>query len=245
MSCALKRKGEQMSKLLLDENPLVILPQLAVEVGLNEAVFIQQLHYWVNSKNAKVIDGEKWVYNTYDDWQKQFPFWSTRTLRRIITNCENMGLIKSGNFNKKQFDKTKWYTINYSAIDDFDRRCAQNEQTMCPEWTDGAVQNEQTNTIDYPEITSEIKKLNKKESFFDLFWQAYPKKVSKGQAVKTFNKVVKDEKTLNLILKDLERRKGHKDWLKENGQFIPYPSTYLNNTGWEDEYDVDMVDCPL
>lgn len=80
---------------------------------------------------------------------------------------------------------------------------------------------------------------------FDLFWQAYPKKVSKGQAIKTFNKVVKDEETLNLILCDLEKRKNYTGWLKENGQFIPYPSTYLNNTGWEDEYDIDVVDCPL
>lgn len=234
-----------MSKLLLGNRPLVILPQLAVEIGLNEAVFLQQLHYWVNGEKAKIIDGEKWVYNTYDDWQKQFPFWSTSTLRRVITNCENKDLIKSGNFNKKPFDKTKWYTINYVTMDEIDRRCVQNEQTMCSKWADGCVQNEQTNTIDYPESTSYTKKLYKKEDAFNSFWQAYPKKVSKGQAIKTFNKIVKDEETLNLILKDLERRKGHKDWLKENGQFIPYPSTYLNNLGWEDEYGEVLVDCPL
>jgi hypothetical protein len=33
-----------MSK-LIDEYPLVVLPSLAVDYGLNEAIVIQQIHY--------------------------------------------------------------------------------------------------------------------------------------------------------------------------------------------------------
>lgn len=71
---------------------------------------------------------------------------------------------------------------------------------------------------------------------FETFWKAYPKKASKGQAEKTFNKVIKDKETLDLILADLEKRKDYENWQKQDGQFIPYPSTYLNNSGWLDEY---------
>jgi hypothetical protein len=100
---------------LLDEAPLVILPSLAVKIGLNEAIVIQQLHYWLQ-KSTKIRDGRKWIYTTYKGWQEQFPFWSQVTIRRIITECEKKGLIKSEQFNKPEFDNTKWYSLNYELI---------------------------------------------------------------------------------------------------------------------------------
>ena len=100
-----------MSKYLLDDHPLVIIPKLAVAVGLNEAIVLQQVNYWLN-KSTKVFEGKKWTYNSYEDWQKQLPFWSISTLKRIFTGLEKDGLLISGNFNKAKFDKTKWYTID-------------------------------------------------------------------------------------------------------------------------------------
>ncbi|WP_373278108.1 MULTISPECIES: hypothetical protein [Geobacillus] len=52
-----------MSNLLFDDQPLVILPQLALAIGLNESIVVQQLHYWLK-KSENVHDGYKWVYNT-------------------------------------------------------------------------------------------------------------------------------------------------------------------------------------
>lgn len=125
-----------MNKLLLDEKPLIILPSLAEKVGLNEAIVLQQLHYWLQ-QSTNIRDGYKWVYNTYDDWLKQFPFWSKSTIRRTITRLENSGLIIVGNYNKLKIDNTKWYRINYEALEDMSRPSAQNEQTDCSKWTDG------------------------------------------------------------------------------------------------------------
>lgn len=39
-----------MSKLLIDDYPIQVLPKLAKVIGLNEAIILQQLHYWLNSK---------------------------------------------------------------------------------------------------------------------------------------------------------------------------------------------------
>jgi DnaD/phage-associated family protein len=125
-----------VNKLLLDEKPLIILPSLAEKVGLNEAIILQQLHYWLQ-QSTNIRDGYKWVYNTYEDWQKQFPFWSKSTIRRTITRLENSGLIIVGNYNKLKIDNTKWYRINYEALEDMSRPSAQNEQTDCSKWTDG------------------------------------------------------------------------------------------------------------
>ncbi|WP_404996759.1 DnaD domain-containing protein [Caldifermentibacillus hisashii] len=105
-----------MSKLLINENPILVLPTLAKKIGLNQALFIQQLHYWL-ADSKHTYDGYQWVYNTYEDWHRQFPFWSTSTIRRIIGKLEREGLIVSGNYNRFKMDKTKWYRINYEYLE--------------------------------------------------------------------------------------------------------------------------------
>ena len=140
-----------MSRLLINEPPLQVLPSLAKEIGLNEAIMLQQMHYWL-LKSANEFTGVKWFYKTLEEWQTEFPFWSTMTIRRTLGSLEKQKIIKIGNFNKKKFDKTKWYTIDYQRVN---RRCVQNEQTMCSDCTDGCVQFEQTYTRDYQESTTE------------------------------------------------------------------------------------------
>ncbi|MDP4107129.1 MAG: conserved phage C-terminal domain-containing protein [Bacillota bacterium] len=107
-----------MKKVLVTkENPLVILPSLAMKIGLREAIILQQINYWLTKKGAHVIEGRKWIYNTYQEWQKQFPFWSETTIKRSFLKLEKQGLLISGNWNALKMDKTKWYTINYEKLD--------------------------------------------------------------------------------------------------------------------------------
>ena len=153
-----------MNKLLIDDYPIQVLPKLAKEVGLNEAIFVQQLHYWTNGKASKLIDGRRWIYNTYKDWQNNFPFWSNATIRRTIASCEKQKIIFVGNYNRAGFDKTKWYAVNYEEIEGMSKRIAQNEQTSCSKRANGTAQNEQPNTIDYTETSSETNKDNMSSS---------------------------------------------------------------------------------
>lgn len=103
-------------KLLVNETPLQLLPSLATELGLNAAVFLQQLHFRSNiSKNIR--DGHKWVYNTYTDWREEFPFWSLNTIKRITYDLEQKGyIISTSKHNKMKIDNTKWYRINYENL---------------------------------------------------------------------------------------------------------------------------------
>jgi hypothetical protein len=118
--------GELMSKLLLDEQPLVLLPQLAITVGLNEAIVLQQINYWINLKEkVKAKDSYKdeyyWVYNTYEQWKEQFPFWSTKTIQRTVQKLEDMGiLISTSMHNQKGYDRTKWYRIDHQRLDELE-----------------------------------------------------------------------------------------------------------------------------
>ena len=72
--------------------------------------------------------------------------------------------------------------------------------------------------------------------WFDQFWKQYPKKKSKGQAEKAWKKIKPDEQLFQQIMAGLERAKTSADWQKEDGKFIPYPATWLNAKGWEDEH---------
>lgn len=74
------------------------------------------------------------------------------------------------------------------------------------------------------------------QNLFDTFWTNYPKKRSKGQAEKAWAKIKPNEQLTGEILSALERAKTSADWQKDGGQYIPYPATWLNAKGWEDDY---------
>ena len=135
------------SRLLIDEAPLQVLPSLAVLIGLNEAIFLQQVHYWceinreANAPNH-FHEGRWWTYNTVAGWhEKNFKFWHTSTIRRVITSLVKKGLLIEGNYNRLAIDRTKWYTIDYDALRALDPESV--NKSICSEWTNGSVQNEQ------------------------------------------------------------------------------------------------------
>ena len=105
-----------MSKLLIQEPPLQVLPSLAARIGLEEAIVLQQIHYWVTTQqechNSFVFrDDRWWVYNTVEEWRdKQFIWWSAPTVKRILQNLESMGVIESRQFEAEEFEQRKWYT---------------------------------------------------------------------------------------------------------------------------------------
>ena len=104
-----------MSKLLINENPIMIQPTLVMKLGLNQAIIIQQVHYWL-VKSPHIKDGKRWIYNTYKDWKQQFPFWSEKTIMRTFLALEEEGYVVSANYNRMKYDKTKWYSIDYDKL---------------------------------------------------------------------------------------------------------------------------------
>lgn len=70
---------------------------------------------------------------------------------------------------------------------------------------------------------------------FATFWQQYPKKAAKPQALKAWKKIKPAGQLLDSLMTALEKQKVSSDWLKDGGQFIPHPATWLNGRRWEDE----------
>lgn len=85
------------------------------------------------------------------------------------------------------------------------------------------------------EKPAEAPKENALERRFNSFWAAYPKKVAKATALKVWKRIRPDQALTDIMLAAIERQKRSEQWRKDNGQYIPNPTTWLNGGRWEDE----------
>lgn len=73
------------------------------------------------------------------------------------------------------------------------------------------------------------------DTYFEKFWNSYPRKTAKESALNAWNKLNPGENLANTIIAAVERQKLQPQWNIENGRYIPYPANYLNNRYWENE----------
>lgn len=91
---------------------------------------------------------------------------------------------------------------------------------------------------DHIEIDKELdedidKEIDTKETMFNEFWELYPRKINKKKSRTAYERISKVNH--DLIIEDLTERVQTEEWLKDNGKFIPHPTTYLNGERWFDE----------
>ena len=94
----------------------MFLPKLAKALGSCErAIVLQQIHWLSMQPNSgKVIDGERWVYGTYDEWcVDYFTMWSPHTLAKHVRKLEELGVLISAQLKAHEHDHTKFYRVNY------------------------------------------------------------------------------------------------------------------------------------
>ena len=96
------------------------------------------------------------------------------------------------------------------------------------------------NTANAVEVEPKI--LSFEEVAFNQFWSIYPKKINKKGCFKTFKNIKHLKNELPLILDAIERLKKSKAWTKDNGQYIPYPQTFLRQERWKDVQEETLAD---
>jgi len=84
---------------------------------VNSAILFYNIRYWVKKneqakKKKNFHDGKYWTFNSVSSLVKVFPYFSEKQIRTALSKLRNMGLILTGNYNKKGYDKTLWYTIS-------------------------------------------------------------------------------------------------------------------------------------
>ena len=88
--------------------------ELAKKYGLEEAIFLENLIFWVIRNRANQInyfDGRTWTYNSVRAFNVLFPFWTTKQMRRVLDSLLKQGVIVKGNYNKNPYDRTLWYAL--------------------------------------------------------------------------------------------------------------------------------------
>ncbi len=226
-----------MNKLLIDDYPIQVLPKLAELIGLNEAIVLQQIHYWLNNSKHK-YDGKTWIFNSYPEWQKQFPFWSLITIKRTIYSLEKQNLLLIGNYNKAKFDKTKWYSINYQTIEGMIRPSYQNDTTSVSKRDDGVYQNDTTNTIDHTETNKhrETDDVSKSFKYISINLEIIQNPLKAEQLEHEIKSFKQDQ---------FEIVKVATDYCKENNKSLNYLLTVLKNWNKEGVSDKESAENKL
>ncbi|MDH1756161.1 hypothetical protein [Citrobacter braakii] len=138
--------------LLMTSRPIVINPDLAYSIGLNEAIALQQINYWLKDTTSGMErDGVRWIYNTTEQWLEQFPFWSESTLKRTFTRLKTLGVLKIEQLNKSQRDMTNFYTINYESELLDEVKVTESKRSKC------ALPSGQNDTMEEVKVTHSIR----------------------------------------------------------------------------------------
>lgn len=195
----------------------------AILFGLQEAIFINNFYFWLrqNAANERNIHNNKpWTYNTHKAYCKQFPYMTENQIRRVLESLVDKGILEKAKFNENKYDHTLWY----SFTDEFLLQNPLFDPAKKPD----------RNGLK-PASHTDKKTDDLHSEMFDTFWKAYPKKVGKDAAFKAFAKRKPDEKLLRDILQAIELQKVSEQWARDGGQYIPNPSTWLNQGRWMDE----------
>lgn len=193
---------------------------VAVVVGVDGAVMLQNINYWIaknKANNKHFYDESYWTYNSISAFEQLFPFWSKKQLSRILKSLIDNGYLADGNYNKQNYDRTKWYTITqkgYSILPngemDFAKKDNGNAQKVQP----------------IPNINTDNKPNNKYTSNdVEDIWNMYPNKKGKDKAIAKIPKILESygkEQLIEVIERYcLEVQNVDK-------QFILHGSTFFN-----------------
>lgn len=176
---------------------------IAKDYGIKEAILIENLAYWIfkNEKNNRhLYDGLTWSYNSIQAYSDIFPYMSAKQIRYALQKLEDANIIKSGNYNKVGYDRTKWYTI-------IDKSICQLYKIHLTLWANGIDQEGET----IPDI-NDINNLKNKQKNSDSLINITQSR-RKEHFLETFNlgrkKIMKKESNFNTlptyVLSDLNK----------------------------------------
>ena len=203
-----KTPTKKLPSLVIQDHPLILLPKLALALealgsngtAINDALIVQQLHYWLkHNKDSDTTDlhfheGRWWTYNTYEQWQENFPFWSAATIKRSFTRLESHGIVLTGEFNKNPFSRTKWYSLDYEEIATLmaDEVTESASETQSGEVEDSSVtrSGDDSMTSSYTETSSETNVVINSSNPHSIQGDAARKKaLGKREDIKSHDKV--------------------------------------------------------
>ena len=193
---------------------------IAVELGVNAAIILENISFWVKQNEANgtnYYDGCYWTYNSRKAYLELFPYMGERQLNDVFKKLIDKGYIISGNYNKTKLDRTLWYALTSKAKKALQHENVQDDishDSNVAKCSNGTPQNvvqehcKIAEAIPYinTDINNNINTDNKQtppaaaipdksgESVseeFEKLWQLYPNKQGKQHAYKAYERARK------------------------------------------------------
>ena len=199
--------------------------EIAKKYGVDEAIVIENLHFWIykNKCNEKHFhDGYYWTYNSTRAFKEMFYYWTDRQIDRVLKSLKEQGAILVGNYNKVGYDRTRWFTLTMAVTDiiPFGRM-------DIPKTSNGFTQNVEP----IPDINTVIN-LNKKEEVKPVV-----KKLDVNELIINYT----DNQDLRTTLIEfLDMRRKQKDGITDTA--ITKMLTKLTKIGKTDAEKIEILD---
>ena len=111
--------------------------QVAVEVGVNAAVVLENIAFWVRANRRAgrhLHDGKHWTYGSTRHFAELFDYLTEKQVRSALDKLITCGYVDTGNFNRSAYDRTRWFTLTEKG------ECATRErQSETPTRSNGAA----------------------------------------------------------------------------------------------------------
>lgn len=121
--------------------------ELASEVGIEGAILIENLYYWIKKNIANKThsyDGKNWTYNSTRAFQDLFPYMNKNKISRELTLLKQLGYIETGNFNKISYDRTLWYSLTEKSLSYFEKSILEKWEMEDPKMQNGDCKSEKS-----------------------------------------------------------------------------------------------------
>lgn len=138
--------------------------------------------------------------------------------------CDRMAVYDAKREKRRLAANVRWGNVKAIDANAVQVQCKSNASALQVQCNSNAIREEKSREDIYAQS-------------FAQFYQKYPKKRNKQTALRSWMKLKPDADLLEKIMSSLEKHKLQPDWQKDNGQFVPYPSTWLNQRRWEDELE--------
>jgi len=133
---------------------------------LSLAIALTTIAHVYTWPGGKVINGEKWIWNTYEEWQKNwFPYWTTRNIQMVIHKLKDAGMIRicqpDGHLSRKNYylvTEAARRLLTESKADDmmpqFEQERDHEEKTSLSHQENFSLSNEEKTSASITESTS-------------------------------------------------------------------------------------------
>ncbi|MNO73395.1 hypothetical protein D3C76_643590 [compost metagenome] len=157
------------------------------------------------------------------------------TVKTHIRELEKAGLVRREFRRNGELNQSNVFHLNLwgGAADALGGRAAENPPGAAENPGGGAAAAPRTSHLSEP-VKEPKPMCTSVADGFEQFWKLYPKKKSRKDALKAWNKLSPEAGLQAVMITALAQHCGSRDWTKDNGQYIPMASTWLNGERWHD-----------